>query len=672
MLANHTSRTCFADGRRARAPRRGLWGVVALCMGLALAPAAPARAATDDLALVSRADGGTGAKGDGDSFGSAMSADGRLVAFASTASNLHPDDIDGSTDVFVRDLQTDTITLVSRADGPAGAKANGPSARPVISADGRFVAFISAASNLHSDDHDGTFDVFVRDLEANTTTLVSRADGAAGAKGADDSFEPAISADGRSVAFTSWAENLHPAHNDNYRDVFVRDLEANTTTLVNRADGAAGATADEGATEPAISGDGRFVAFSTSATNLDPDDYHSLDVYVRDLEASTTTLVSRAAGASGEKGNESSSESSISADGRFVAFESGASNLHPDDPDAAGEGPGFRDLFVRDLQEHTIALVSRADGAAGAKGDGHSSQPAISADGRFVAFESGAENLHPDDGDEVLDVFVRDLEASTTTLVSRAAGPAGTTGNQDSGIPAISADGRYVAFESAASNLHPDDGDEIWDVFRRDVLGPPPSPPPGDQPPGDQPPGDQPPGDQPPGDQPPGDQPPGDQPPPDQPPGDQPPADQSSASVAVPAGTGCAGAGSSIVGTDGDDWRAGGELSDLIVGLLGNDVLRGLAGADCLYGQRGDDRLSGGPGADRLQGGHGHDRLSAGAGADLVRGGLGRDRIATGPGNDRVEARGMARDTIDCGPGRDVAIVDRLDTTRNCEQVTRP
>jgi Tol biopolymer transport system component len=472
-------------GRRAAAAGpRWLWRaiVVALCLGLALgALSAPAWAAKDDLDLVSRAAGVTGTLGNGSSDESAISADGRYVAFTSWASNLHPHDGDGNTDVFVRDMVEGTVTLVSRASGADGAKAAGDnsgfftniSTAPAISADGRYVAFQSRASNLHPDDGDATLDVFVRDLEANTTTLVSRAGGADGDKASGPvwggSGRAAISADGRYVAFQSWASNLHPDDGDTTPapDVFVRDLREDTTTLVSRASGADGEKGDNQSGEPAISADGRYVAFDSGASNLHPDYGDTIqDVFVRDLETNTTTLVSRATGATGDKGDSTSEYAAISADGRFVAFSSDATNLHPDDADTN------YDVFVRDLEAHTTTLVNRAASETGAKGDGEAFHPVISADGRFVAFESDATNLHPDDTDDPTDILVRDLKAHTTTLVSRATGADGEKGNDSAVSPAISADGRFVAFESGATNLYPDNGDTNWDVFRRDVLGP--------------------------------------------------------------------------------------------------------------------------------------------------------------------------------------------------------
>ncbi len=451
--------------------RRRVSGV---CVGLVMAGsgvlAGPAGAAKDDLVLVSRASGADGAKANELTTATALSADGRFAAFRSQASNLDPADTDTIWDMFVRDLQTGALTLVSRASGATGVKGNDLSlGGPALSADGRFVAFSSWASNLDPDDTDRPDDVYVRDLQTNTTTLVSRASGAAGAKGNGASVGASMSADGRFVAFRSSASNLDPGDNDTIPDVFVRDLQTNTTTLVSRGSGAAGAKGSNSSLVPAISADGRYVAFSSFASNLDPDDTDtSTDVFVRDLQASTTTLVSRASGAAGAKGNGASRVPVISPGGRFVAFDSNASNLHPDDTDATG------DAFVRDLQAGTTTLISRASGADGAKGNDDSLRPVISADGRFVAFDSTASNLDPADTDTTADVYMRDVQANTTTLVSRASGPAGAKGNFFSLGPAMSRDGRFVGFVSGASNLDPADTDFSWDVFVRDVLGPPP------------------------------------------------------------------------------------------------------------------------------------------------------------------------------------------------------
>jgi Tol biopolymer transport system component len=445
--------------------RRGAILVTSALVSLALAGAVGA--AKDDLDLVSVASAPAAAIGNGSSLKPALSADGRFVAFESSATNFNPADADNKDDVYERDLQTGTTTLVSRATGAAGAKGNFDSLNASVSADGRFVAFDSTATNLDPADGDVNQDVFVRDLQTNTTTLVSRT-GVDGPVGNAPSSNAAISADGRFVTFESAATNLTP---DGTADVqvFVRDLQTNTTTLVSRATDAGGALADGLSSNPAISADGRFVAFSSRATNLDPAEAAVPElgnVFVRDLQTNTTTLVSRATGAAGADGNRDSGQAAISSDGRFVAFVSFASNLTPD---AAG---GNGEIFVRDRQQNTTALVSRATGAAGAEGDSDSTQPTISSDGRFVAFMTNASNLDPADGTTAGNIIERDRQANATTLISRAAGTAGAKASFFSTSPAISADGQFVAFASAALNLVPGGSNGFAQVFRRDVLGP--------------------------------------------------------------------------------------------------------------------------------------------------------------------------------------------------------
>jgi Tol biopolymer transport system component len=511
-----------------------------------------------DTTLVSRAGGVAGAVGDGGSYVPSVSADGRYIAFQSAADNLDPDSNDSVTDVFVRDLQTDTITLVSRASGAAGAVGGQGSYEPSISADGRYVAFDSDADNLTPDPTNSFIDIFIRDLEANTTTLVSRADSAGGALGDDESYDPSISANGRRVAFNSDADNLDPDNDTTVADIYVRDLDANTTTLVSRATGPAGTVGDDTSYDPSISADGWHVAFESGATNLDgPSNGTTFDVFVRDLQADTTTLISRANGVAGAVGDVGSHRPSISADGGLVAFDSQAGNLDLDSTDTV------TDVFVRDLQANTTTLVSRAGGAAGVVGDGDAFDPSISDDGRRVAFDSGADNLDPDSNDSVLDILVRDLAVSSTTLVSRATGAAGAVGDGNSWRPSISRDGRRVAFDTEADNLDPASNDSFSDVFVRELVD--------------------------------------------------------------PITARCAGKLATKVGTVGRDGLRGTPRRDVIAGLGGNDVIRGLAGKDILCGGRGRDRLLGGRGRDTLLGQAGNDTLRGGPGRDKLRGGPGRD-----------------------------------------------
>jgi Ca2+-binding RTX toxin-like protein len=253
-----------------------------------------------------------------------ISGDGRFVAFQSEATNLVPGDTNNSDDIFVRDLSANTTTRVS-VDS-AGNQGNNLSRRPSISADGRFVTFDSYATNLVPGDTNASLDIFVRDLSTNTTTLVSAS--SSGDRGNDDSGLPSISANGRFVAFRSLATNLVPGDTNDSRDIFVRDLLTNTTTLVSASSN--GDRANNSSTLCYISADGRFVAFSSNADNLVPGDTNnSEDIFVRDTLANTTTRVSISS--TGNQGNQDSDDPSISADGRFVTFSSEASNIVPGD-----------------------------------------------------------------------------------------------------------------------------------------------------------------------------------------------------------------------------------------------------------------------------------------------------------------------------------------------------
>src|SRR6476469_4141622 len=384
-----------------------------------------------------------------------ISANGRFVAFQSQASNLVPGDTNNKNDIFVRDLSTNTTTRIS-ADS-ASNQGNNDSFNPSISADGRFVAFASF-SNLVPEDTNNQSDIFVRDLSTNTTTRVSV--DSAGNQGNSDSNNSAISADGRFVAFQSYASNLVPGDTNNRFEIFVRDLSTNTTTRASVD--SAGNQGNSDSLTPSISADGRFVAFTSFASNRLGETNNRDDIFVRDLLTNTTTRVS--VDSAGNPGNSDSSSPSISADGRFVAFESQASNLVP------GDTNNFFNqakIFVRDLSTNTTTRVSV--NSAGIQGDENSFNPSISADGRFVAFSSAASNLVPGDTNNKQDIFVRDLSTNTITRVS--VDSAGDRGQYDDALfgPLISADGRFVAFSSGASNLVPGDTNNATDVFVSDI-----------------------------------------------------------------------------------------------------------------------------------------------------------------------------------------------------------
>src|SRR4028118_2264462 len=229
----------------------------------------------------------------------------------------------------------------------------------------------------------------------------------------------------------------------------------------------AGNLGDSDSYIPSISADGRFVVFQSSASNLVPGDTNDeTDIFVRDRLTNTTTLVSL--DSAGNQANNGSSRPSISADGRFVAFESYASNLVPGDTNNSPDSFLTRDIFVRDTLTNTTTRVS-LDSAGNQANDG-SDSASISPAGRFVAFDSRASNLVPGDTNNINDIFVRDTLTNTTTRVS--VDSAGNQGNGSSffGTPSISADGRFVAFNSTASNLVPGDTNSSTDMFVRDTL----------------------------------------------------------------------------------------------------------------------------------------------------------------------------------------------------------
>ena len=421
---------------------------IALWSGLALLPA-PAPAG--QTLLVSA--GLAGAPADGGSNHPGASADGRYVAFDSSAANLVPGDANGRGDVFVRDLLTGAVVLASV--GSDGSQGDGHSYDAVISADGRFVAFTSEASNLVAGDLNGASDIFLRDLAAGTTVRVSV--DAAGGEGNGPSLWPSVSADGRSVAFESAATNLVPGDANGADDVFVRDLAEGSTLRVSVD--SAGGEADGPSHWASISADGLEVAFDSLAANLVAgDDNGASDVFVRDAVSGATMCVS--VGPGGAQGDNGSSSPALSADGGHVAFWSTAGNL------VSGDTNDAVDVFVHDRSAGATERVSV--GGGGGEGDAGSWYPAISADGRHVAFWSQATNLAAGDDNGAADVFVRDRQAGSTVRAS--VDSLDAPGNGDCYSPAISADGRFVAFSSAADNLVPGDTNGFGDVFLRDLL----------------------------------------------------------------------------------------------------------------------------------------------------------------------------------------------------------
>lgn len=345
---------------------------------------------------------------------------------------------------------------------PHGSVGERGSSQPAASAGGRYVSFTSDAENLVAGDANRQDDIFVRDTVTGQTRLVSAA--ADGTQGNGPSCQvSSISLDGRYVAFESWASNLVPGDTNNKCDIFIKDMETGYISRVSVATG--GAEGNGGSRNPAISADGRYIAFESDASNLVPGDTNgAVDIFVHDRLTGVTKRVS--VNSSGEQATgdinfqySGSRSPSINADGRYVAFVSLASNLVP------GDTNGFQDVFLHDLETGATSMVSkRGDVLA----SGHSFNPSLSADGRYISFESGASNLVDGDTNNCTDIFVYERVTGQLSLVS--VGSDGSQGDYDSYDARISADGRFVAFESRATNLVTEDTDDWEDTFLHDRL----------------------------------------------------------------------------------------------------------------------------------------------------------------------------------------------------------
>ncbi len=335
-----------------------------------------------------------------------------------------------------------------RADG--GESAAGSSFDAALSADGRFVAFASDASDLVDGDTNAASDVFVRDLASGDIERVSV--GAGVRQGDGGSSAPSISSDGRFVVFSSASGNLVDGDSNEVSDVFLHDRQTGETTRLSIGPG--GAEGDDASWGGRISGDGRSVAFTSRASTLATDDGNAIDdIFVRDRETGVTARVSIAS--DGRQANGASASPSVSADGRWVVYESFASNLVDDGPQ------GFWAIYLHDQETGETTLLSVAANADPANED--STSPAISADGRFVAYSSLARNLTADSPQGYWGIYLHDREAGVTTLLTTALGGGHEDG--DSYAPTISADGGWVAFHSTASNLAEGDANALDDVF---------------------------------------------------------------------------------------------------------------------------------------------------------------------------------------------------------------
>jgi Tol biopolymer transport system component len=472
----------------AAAPGKTYWFQATMAVG-----AGDALFALEPYGALSRASvGSSGEQGNGGvDYGISVSADGRYVAFVSAATNLAEDmdqtgcvadDPLAASDprstcgqVFVRDRVTGTTVLASVSS--TGEMANSKTISPSLSADGRYVVFETPATNLAPGDRSFTWDLFVHDLATGTTERVpARTLQAPEVEmDVDGSFMATISADGRYVAFQSPSPDLVPGDDNGEWDVFVYDRIARRTELVSVSSSGAPSAPWRRPNDrpywmaPSMSADGRYIVFRSRSSNLVPGDRNGCgDEFVRDRLRGTTERVSVAVDG-GDPDGESSTPSGmvnrprISDDGRSVVFLSAATNLVP------GDTNGALDVFVRDRATGTTtrASVSSLDEQARVSPDQTdaigrvASAASISPDGRFVVFDSFASNLAPGDDDAEQDVFLRDLRAGTTVLLT--IGPDGS--ESSGGVPATSRAAEVVAFYSVDDSLVPHDTNGAADVF---------------------------------------------------------------------------------------------------------------------------------------------------------------------------------------------------------------
>lgn len=385
-----------------------------------------------------------------------LTADGRYVVYQSDASNLVVGDTNGQADCFLFDTVEQTTRRVSVATGGAQADAGG--LEPVISLDNRWIAFFSFSSNLvATPDTNGVHDIYLHHVPTGVTTRVSL--GLGGAQTNGGSRYPVLSGDGRYLAYESAASNLVPGDTNGVRDVFLYDRVTGSTTRISTAAG--GAQADGESVDSFVSPDGRYVAFESTATNLVPGDTNGKrDVFVKDVQ--TGAIYRASVDSSGAQGNGDSQDCAISDQGLLVTFSSLATDL------VGGDANGYEDIFVHDSTTGVTERINMSNGGMQAHVGGYT--PFIDPSGSFVCYASLASNLVEGDSNSQADVFVRDLSAGTTERVSL--GSLGQQGFGECFYPGMNTGGRYVVYDSAADNLVLGDTNGERDIFLYDRYSP--------------------------------------------------------------------------------------------------------------------------------------------------------------------------------------------------------
>lgn len=435
-------------------PHRNSGLRLALCMILTIWAAGLVFAGVTTRMSVSTA----GVQGNGWTHYGDVTANGSVV-FASDATNLVTGDTNDFRDIFIRNPVTGITQRLSVSS--ADAQANGDSYNPAISNDGRYVVFGSTATNLVLSDTNGKSDLFLHDRTTGNTTRISVAtDGTQG----DDNSSPAnlgsprISPDGRYIAYLSLATNLVTGDTNGKVDAFMRDRVAGTTARASIS--ATGAQPNSLMNECSVCNTS-WVAFDTAANNLSAEDTNGTwDVYVKFWPLN---LLLRSYSATLIPGNGPSIAPSLSAEGTMLAFSSTSTNF------VANDTNGTHDVFLRDLSGP--ATISRASSTPeGVAANGSSSYPDLSGTGQYVAYSSNATNLVADDTNGQSDIFGWTLGAATVQRLSVSS--RGAQGNWGSYNPRVSANGRYVCFVSDSNSLVADDTNGNADIFLRDRWAP--------------------------------------------------------------------------------------------------------------------------------------------------------------------------------------------------------
>jgi Tol biopolymer transport system component len=365
-----------------------------------------------------------------------LSADGRFLVFVSDANNLVTNDANGTVDVFIRDRQLKRTLLIS-INGDGSQSANGTSCCPMVSTNGQWVVFQSNASDLVANDNNGQADIFVRDQSTGETRLVSVAMDASGS-GNGPSTNPQMTPDGRFVLYESQASNLASDDTNQAIDVFLYDRFTGSNSWVSAPVRSSGVSAILDSYGAQVTPDRRFVVFQSWSSDLVDfaDTNRTSDIFVRDLEKWTNILVSINHSSDGS-GNGSSDQTGISANGRYVVFRSTASNLS-----ANAGSPGG--IFLRDVQQAETILVSLAPGSA-TEALSYCGRPVINDNGRYIGFMATNQ------------IYVWDRQLGTTTLVTHQPGTSqpcsmasSLTGSE---LRGFSPDGQWLVFCSGATNL---------------------------------------------------------------------------------------------------------------------------------------------------------------------------------------------------------------------------